>query len=221
MFQGFNECTTKYYRAVCRDNCKNVHKGNETLYLEGVKYPLEELYLELYHYFSQVDENLLGSKRRCISPVYNDARFCHTAPVKEYFYIRFKLNGANRKNTPGFFFDASLDGYRYGLNIYDPDAKGMNKIRNHILDNRHYAIDVIKDFGEAGLLEVQGEKYKKEHYQMEDIVLQEWLERKRLSFIHEEILNAVFYKRELLGHIISAFDSARDIYFLIKEALFM
>ena len=34
----------------------------------------------------------------------------------------------NKKNTLGFFFDASLDGYKYGLNIYNPDANGMNKI---------------------------------------------------------------------------------------------
>lgn len=33
------------------------------------------------------------------------------------------------------FFDASLDGYKYGLNIYNPNASGMNKIRQYILDN--------------------------------------------------------------------------------------
>lgn len=32
-----------------------------------------------------------------------------------------------------------LDGYKYGLNIYNQDAGGMNKIREYILDNKHYA----------------------------------------------------------------------------------
>lgn len=54
-----------------------------------------------------------------------------------------------------------MDGYKYGLNIYNPDASGMNKIREYILDNKHYAKRVIEDFNEASLLEIQGEKYKK------------------------------------------------------------
>jgi len=31
----------------------------------------------------------------------------------------------------------------YGLNIYNSDANGMNKIREYILDDKHYAKRVI------------------------------------------------------------------------------
>ena len=119
----------------------------------------------------------------------------------------------------GFFFDASLDGYKYGLNIYHPDAGGMNKIRDYILDNKHSAKKVIEAFNETSLLEIQGEKYKRAYYPHEDIVLQEWLERKRISFIREENLSDVFYKREILDCIFSAFDSVNEVYFMLKEAL--
>lgn len=221
MFQGFNESTITYYKAICRENCKKVYQDNEQLYLEGVKMPLDELYFEFYNYLNSVDRDLLSSKRRCVSSAYNDARFCCGTPIKEYFYIRFKLNGTNKKNALGFFFDASLDGYKYGLNIYNPDAGGMNKIREYILDNKHYAKKVIEDFNEAGLLEIHGEKYKKAYYPKEDIVLQEWLERKRISYIHEENLSAVFYEREILNCIFSAFDSVREVYFMLKEVLWL
>lgn len=221
MFQGFNESTIMYYKLIHRENCKKVYQDNEQLYLEGVKIPLDELYFELYNYFNSVDRNLLSSKRRCVSSAYNDARFCCGTPIKEYFYIRFKLNSTNKKNALGFFFDASLDGYKYGLNIYNQDAGGMNKIREYILDNTHYAKKVIEDFNEAGLLEIHGEKYKKACYPKEDIVLQEWLERKRISCIHEENLSAVFYEREILNYIFSAFDSVRKVYFMLKEALWL
>lgn len=75
MFEGFNESTIGYYQAIRRNNCKNTHQENEVLYLDGVNYPLEELYYELYSYFSKVDSDLLSNKRRCISSAYNDARF--------------------------------------------------------------------------------------------------------------------------------------------------
>lgn len=219
MFQGFNNSTLSYYEAIRKDNCKNVHKQNEALYLEGVKYPLEELYYEWYSYFSRFDSDLLSNKRRCISSAYNDARFCGATPIKEYFYIRFRLDKPNKKNMLGFFLDASLDGYRYGLNIYNSDARGMEKIRDYMLANKYSTIKIIEDFNETGLLETQGETYKRAYYPEEAVVLQEWLERKRISFIHEESLNDVFYKREFLECIFSAFDSAKDVYFMLKKAL--
>ena len=219
MFQGFNESTIKYYKAIRKENCKKVYLENQQLYLEGVKIPLDELYFELYNYFNGVDRDLLSNRRRCISSAYNDARFCCGTPIKEYFYIRFKLSKVNKKNALGFFFFFSLDGYKYGLNIYHPDAGGMNKIRDYILDNKHSAKKVIEAFNETSLLEIQGEKYKRAYYPHEDIVLQEWLERKRISFIREENLSDVFYKREILDCIFSAFDSVNEVYFMLKEAL--
>ena len=180
---------------------------------------MEELYYELYSYFSKVDSDLLSNKRRCISSAYNDARFCKDAPIKEYFYIRFKLDTANKKNALGFFFDVSLAGYKFGLNIYNLDARGMEKIRDYILDNKHYAKEVIEKFNKAGLLEVRGEKYKRAYYPEESAVLQEWLERKRISFVHEDELSSVFYGRNMLECILAAFDSVQDVYFMLKEAL--
>jgi hypothetical protein len=50
--------------------------------------------------------------------------------------------------------------------------------------------------------------------------LQEWLERKRIFFTQEEKLSAVFYKREILNSLFSAFDSAKELYFMLREALY-
>lgn len=219
MFQGFYPSTLKYYEAIRKDNCKNTHKENEMLYLEGVKEPLEEMYFELYHYFGSLDSDLLSNQRRCISSAYNDARFCREAPIKEYFYIRFKLNQPDKKNALGFFFDASLDGYRYGLNIYHPNGRGMEKIRDNILDNQYSAKEIIRRFHTTGLLEMRGEKYKKLYYPQEDAVLRDWLERKSISLLHEECIGDIFYRRELLERMLAAFDSAKEVYFMLKESL--
>ncbi len=42
MFQGFNESTIMYYKAIHEENSKKVYQDNEQLYLEGVKFPLKE-----------------------------------------------------------------------------------------------------------------------------------------------------------------------------------
>lgn len=219
MFRGFNTSTVEYFEAIRKENSKKTYNENAALYLEGIKYPLDELYMELYNFFGDRDNDLLSNKRRCLSSAYNDARFSREAPIKEYFYIRFKLDKADRKNMLGFFFDASLDGYKYGLNIYKPDARGMERIRDYILDNRHFAAEVIEKFIGLNLLELQGEKYKNPSYTGENVLLQEWLERKRISFIYTESLNPCFYERAILERICRAFDSAMDVYFMLKEAL--
>ena len=219
MFQGFNESTIKYFEAIRRENSKCNYIANEQHYFEGVKEPLEELYYELFNYFGEVDSQLLSSRRRCISSAYNDARFSKEEPIKEYFYIRFKLDKGGKKSMPGFFLDASLDGYRYGMSIYKPESKVMESIREYFLDNKYSALDAVQKFEKAGLLELQGELYKKEHYPEADALLKPLLERKRLAFVWEGALDAAFFSRTLLDNMLAAYGSVADIYQLIMEAL--
>ncbi len=219
MFCGFNEATVKYYEAIGRENTKTAHQANALLYTEGIKEPLEALYFALHAYFERLDSDLLHAKRRCVSSAYNDARFCGSAPIKEYCYVRFKLERPGGKNAPGFFFDASLDGYKYGLNIYNMDARGMEKLRSYMLDNRSFATDIIRKFNDARLLKVCGDLYKRPNYPDENDILREWLEHRRISFVQEESLNARFFKPVLLDDIRASFDSVRDVYFMIKEAV--
>lgn len=221
MFQGFNESTIKYFEAIRKENSRSNYKEHETLYFEGVKEPLEELYYELFHYFGSVDSRLLSSKRRCISSAYNDARFCREEPIKEYLYIRFKLDKGDKKSAPGFFLDASLEGYRYGMSIYKPESKDMEKIREYFLDNKYSAIDAVQKFRKADLLELQGDVYKKQHYPEADAVLQPLLERKRMAFVWEGALDEAFFARSLLDNMLAAYDSVMDIYRLMEEALYI
>jgi len=50
----------------------------------------------------------------------------------------------------------------------------------------------MQKFTSVGLLELQGECYKKAHYPEADLMLQPLLERKRLAFVKESVLNDIF-----------------------------
>ncbi len=220
MFQGFNQSTIRYYEAIRHRNSRESHQEHLELYLEGVKYPLEELYLELSNYFSRLDRDLLAPRRRCMSSLYNDARFCGNAPIKEYFYVRFKLDTADGKNALGFFFDASLDRYKYGLQIYHLDARGMERFRAYLLDHRHSVAGMVERFEESGLLQVLGERYLRCHYpEVEHPALRDWLEHKKIAWVHEQVLDPAFYARDILNQMCAGFDSAAELYFMGKEAL--
>ena len=80
--------------------------------------------------------------------------------------------------------------------VFDPRSENTHVIVGAGFLLKHYAKRAIEDFNEACLLKIQGEKYKKEYYSKEDIILQEWLERKRISCIHEEKLSPVFMREK-------------------------
>ncbi len=219
MFDGFNGSTIKYFELMERKNDKQSFKENELLFMEGIQQPLEELFYELSNFFSNMDFDLSINKRRCISSPYNDARFCGNRPIKEYIYIRFKVNRRSKENTIGFFFDASKTNFKYGLNIYDLNSQGMELIRNKILDNRKQAKSLINQFNEKRTMQLAGKTYVKDNFPNEDIVLKNWLNMRTISFYHKEEINPVFFNNALLEDMINAYDNMKKIYFFVKDAL--
>lgn len=219
MFQGFNQSTIDYFLAIGQSNSRETFRQKEALYMEGIRQPLEELFYELAAFFSGFDQDLLLNKRSCISSAYNDARFSRGEPVKEYFYLRFRLNGADRKNIPGFYLDASLTNFRYGLNIYHRNADGMERIRLGLLADKKQAQKLIRTFYENNDMEISGEKYKTAHYPQESPLLREWLERRQLSFFHEEQMNPTFFERKLLEDMTASFRNMKEVYLFLKSVL--
>ena len=219
MFSGFNDSTIKYFVLIECQNDKYTFKSNHTLYEEGIKQPCEHLFDELASFLTCLDNNLILNKRICISSPYNDARFCAGTPMKQYFYIKFKTHNSRSENIPGFFFDASRKCYKYGMNIYNMNALGMEKIRQAILDNKKTAIHLIEQFEHSNTFQLVGKSYVQDHFPNENNTIKKWLNMKTISFHHKEDINPVFFQRALLDNIINAYSEIKDLYSFVKKAL--
>lgn len=219
VFQGFNESTIKYFELMEYENDKMNFIKNQVLYEDGIKQPLEQLFYELSNFFSVLDYDLTINKRRCISSPYNDARFCAGRLMKEYIYIRFKVNRMKKENTLGFFFDASKTNYRYGLNIYNLNSRGMELIRNEILTNRKEAKSLIKQFNSSATMKLEGKRYVRDYFPAEEEALKKWLNMRTISICCKEEMNSVFFERTLLDNLLSAYSDISEIYFFLKRAL--
>lgn len=139
--------------------------------------------------------------------------------MKEYIYVRFRLAKTRKENIVGFYFDASKDCFRYGINIYNLNAHGMEQIRGKLLEDEQKSRKLIRRLEESQTLEVSGEFYKRSYYPDKDAVLRKWLDRKSIHFSHEEPMNQVFFERTLLENMLEAFEQTRDVYLLFKHAL--
>lgn len=219
MFDGFNDMTMKYLELISKHNNKEAFDSNRLLYDQGIKVPCEQLFCELSLFFSSIDPDLIICKRRCLSTPYNDARFCAQRPMKEYFYVRFKTGHSKPENTLGFFFDASQFCYRYGLNIYHLNSRGMEKIRHHMLNNRRKADLLIKEFRSIRSLQLVGQPYVKDHFAGENGAIKEWLNMKTISFHRIEEVNHLFFERVLVDILMDEYTKIIDLYFFIKDAL--
>ena len=219
MFQGFNEATIEYWKKIKLDNSKENYKSLQELYNMGIKNPMEELYYDLLEYFEGIDSDMNFRKSSCISSPYNDTRFCGSSPMKEYIYVRFKLRKSRKDNVVGFYFDASETCFRYGINIYNLNAHGMEQIRGEILRDEENAREIIQWINEDHVLEVSGERYKREYYPDKDEGIRDWLERKSIHFVHEEPVGEVFFQRILLENMRETFGKSLDLYFMLKHAL--
>lgn len=219
MFEGFNDSTINYFELIEYQNDKENFVKNRLLYEEGIQLPLEQMFYELANYFSNLDFDLVINKRSCISSPYNDARFCVGKPIKEYIYIKFKVNRIKRENTLGFFFDASKTNFKYGLNIYNSNSKGMERVRTEILNNKKKAKDLIRKFSESNNMQLVGKTYVKDYFPEEENILKSWLNMRTISIYHKEEMNSVFFKRDLLVNMLKAYAEIEDIYFFLKEAI--
>lgn len=221
MFEGFNSFTIQYFTELERNNSKIFFRENMDLFNEGIKEPLEQLYYELSNFIMSYDPDLTTEKRRCISSPYNDARFCTGKPIKEYFYIRFRISQSlqNKNNILGLFFDASKSRYKYGINIYNLNTHGMSLVRNAILDDRNKAEKLIRRTNKIEGMQVYGTEYLKDHYLEESDVLKTWLNKKNICFMHCADINNIFFDRQLYNIIVNDFIKLKGVYFFLKKAL--
>lgn len=219
MFQGFNEATIKYWEEMECDNSRENFKGQQDLYQAGIKLPLEELYYDLLKYFEKLDCTFNLRKNCCISSPYNDARFCGDRPMKEYVYVRFRLLKSRKENVAGFFFDASREDFRYGINIYHMNAKGMGQIRGELLQDEEKSIDLINHITRKNLLEVSGDCLKRSYYPDREEPLKSWLDKRNIQFSHEEPISEIFFRRDLLEQMLTTFEESMELFRLLNRAL--
>lgn len=118
MFNGFGDDLEKILFDISLNNTKTHFNEIYDEYNNSIRSPLVKLYDELSIVVLTIDPEINIDKRKCISSIYNDFRFNCKAPIKEYFYIKYIIFNQNKKNQLGFFFDFSLSGIKYGIQIY-------------------------------------------------------------------------------------------------------
>lgn len=220
IFEGFCEKTSEFFFLMTLNNSKAYLQENIDTYNNCVKLPLRELHRELSHNVLKIDDNICVMPGRCISGIYNDVRFGNKdTPLRNYMWVRFKYMCSRDTDIPGFFFDASYDGYRFGLRIYNMTSSGMGKIRTAILKDIKGFKKLSDKMEKAGVFEICGKEYAKDHYPDQEASLKKWLNKKDF-FIHStKGVTETYYSHELVDELAAGYKSLAGIYMFLKKAL--
>lgn len=218
-FNGFTEKTLEYFLNICLDNSKSNFEANRQLYNEHIKEPLRGLQEGLVPVMLEIDKNICVKPSRCVSGAYNDARFSRSEPVKTYMYLHFCAETGRETDIPGFFMDASYNGYRYGLQLYHRTTQGMMKLRDAVLSSEKRFTVIARDIEKKGVFILEGDSYKKDHYPQASPLLKNWLNRKSWWIGKTSPPDEAFFSAGLVNQLGEGFQALRELYCFIGEAL--
>jgi uncharacterized protein (DUF2461 family) len=219
MFHGFTEKTLEYFLSICLDNSKSNFESLRALYQEHVKTPLYALYEELLPVIQGIGQTVCVKRSRCVSGAFNDARFSSSDPVKAYMYLHFCAETSRDNDIPGFFMDASHDGYRYGLQIYHRTTQGMTRLRDYALVNERRFSGIIRDIKDRDEFLLEGESYKKERYLSVNEPVKGWLNRKSWWLGRTCPPDDAFFSPALVKYLGEGYQSLQLLYGFMCEGL--
>ena len=78
-------------------------------------------------------------------------------------YLHFCAETGRENDIPGFFMDASYNGYRYGLQLYHRTKQGMAKLRDAVLADERRFSGIAGDIEKSGAFTLEGDFFKKDH----------------------------------------------------------
>lgn len=219
LFQGFTDKTLEYFMQICLDNTKSHFEANRQLYNAHVKEPLRALHGELVPIMLSIDKDICVKQSRCVSGAYNDARFSRSDPIKTYMYLHFCAETGRETDIPGFFMDASYDGFRYGLQIYHRTTQGMTKLRDAALGNEKRFTEIISKIEADGIFQLEGDSFKKDHFPAATPQLKNWLNRKSWWLGRTNMPDDDFFSQCLVTRLGDGFQKLRDVYHFFNDSL--
>ena len=201
------------------NNSREWFQENKLRFKEKVEAPLLALAEEILPSLLEIDGGIVADPKRCLSRIWLDMRINRSG-----MYFRDHLWLAFRRGTgmtyPTYYFELSPTGYRYGVGYYMMSTTVAAVLRQWVLQGDQRFLAAKKALSELPQLEFSGESYKRKKYPDAPEELQDWLNRKSLSFNCEKNDQALLFSSELGSYLQSEFRAMADLYrFLIQGHL--
>ena len=150
--------------------------------------PLRELVTALTPTMLSIDPLFICEPKvdRSISRIYRDTRFSHDKSIfRDIMWCVFIRDKKLYNGLPGFWFEFSPKGFRYGCGYYQASSEVMEVMRNMILaDDKTYKA-ALKAYKKQAVFQLADTKFKRSRYPGQPEEKREWLDQRSLDFLAE------------------------------------
>jgi len=147
-FNGFSPKTLKFLRGLKANNNKSWFETHRAEYDEYVLQPLRDLVTDLGDFMLDIDPRfeITPAVNKTISRIYRDTRFSKDkSPFRSTVWFTFKNRSKDWTTLVcGYFFELSVNSYRYGMGFYNAAPAIMSQFRE-MIDETLFSNELVED----------------------------------------------------------------------------
>lgn len=201
-------------------NSRDWYTEHKNEFQEFVLAPMIELIEQLQKPLHEIDPLLIVVPKigKSISRVYRDIRFSKDKTL--YRDIMWCVFARDKKkySSPVFFIEFCPTFFRYGCGYYEAPPKQMETLRQLILKEDKRFLEAKKAYEKQNLFEIDGEFYKRNRFTEQPKELQNWVNRKSISFIKTSKDFQTLYRTDFYKELEKGFRILKPMYYFLIAA---
>ena len=220
-FKGFSPKTLKFLRGLKANNNKAWFQAHRADYEEYVLQPLRDLVIDLGDFMLDIDPyfEITPAVNKTISRIYRDTRFSKDKSLfRSTVWITFKNQSRDWTTlVSGYFFELSVDSYRYGMGFYNAAPKIMSVFREMIDEEPDEFLNAISFYSKQRTFVLEGEKYKRILDKTKPRKIQNWYQRKNFYLVCNRKIDEVLFSSRLVSDLSRGFKLIAPLYHYLQK----
>jgi len=222
-FNGFTRKTLTFLMELKANNDKAWFQEHKTDYEEFVLGPLRDLVVDLGDFMLDIDPRfeITPVVNKTISRIYRDTRFSKDkSPFRSTVWITFKNQNKDwTTHVCGYFFELSVNSYRYGMGFYNAAPVIMSRFREMIDDNPKEFLKVISFFDKQKTFVLEGETYKRIIDKGKPEKIQDWYQRKNMYLVCNRKIDDTLFNSKLVDDLVFGFNTIAPFYHYLQKII--
>jgi uncharacterized protein (TIGR02453 family) len=220
-FRGFSPKTLKFLRGLKANNNKTWFQAHGADYEEYVLQPLRDLVTDLGDFMLDIDPyfEISPAVNKTISRIYRDTRFSKDkSPFRSTVWFTFKNQKKDwTTHVCGYFFELSVDSYRYGMGFYNAAPAIMSRFREMIDDKPKKFLKAISFFDKQRIFVLEGEKYKRVIGKTKPEKIQDWYQRRNMYLVCNRKIDDALFSSNLVDDLACGFNMIAPFYHYLQK----
>jgi uncharacterized protein (TIGR02453 family) len=220
-FAGFSRKALKFLRGLKANNDKAWFQAHRADYEAYVLQPLRDLVTDLGDSMLDIDScfEITPAINKAISRIYRDTRFSKDkSPYRSTVWFTFKNRNKDwTTHVCGYFFELSVNSYRYGMGFYNAAPAIMSRFREMIDENPKEFSKAISFFAKQKTFVLEGDKYKRIIDKTKPEKILNWYQRKNMYLVCNRKIDDTLFSNKLVDDLICGFGLIAPFYHYLQK----